>query len=116
MVRGKIQVRMRSEITPSGVAVVVVEGPLDMTSAPALRAELHDLVNGGGKQVVVDLSGVDSIDSAALGALVSGLKTARKNGGDLRIAAPNERVTALLKLTKLSDVLRPADSPDNGFS
>jgi anti-anti-sigma factor len=86
-----------------------------MTAAPALREQLHGLVHGGHTRLVVDLSAVDAIDSSGLGALISGLKAARQAGGDLRIAAPSEQVTAVLELTNLNRVLKAYESADRAF-
>jgi anti-anti-sigma factor len=63
---------------------------------------------------VVDLSHADAVDSSGIGALISSLKAARAAGGDLRIAAPNDQVKSVLRLTNLSKVLivQPdADAP-----
>lgn len=99
----------------SGAVVVAPEGRLNMTAAPGLREQLHALVREGNSLLVVDLAGVESIDSSGLGALISGLKAARQAGGDLRIAAPGEQVTAVLGLTNLNRVLKSYDSVDSAF-
>ncbi|MCV7434572.1 STAS domain-containing protein [Mycolicibacterium bacteremicum] len=99
----------------SGVVVVTPAGRLNMVAAPALRKELHALVEAGTRRVVVDLSGVEFIDSSGLGALISGLKVARQAGGDLRIAAPTRQVTTVLELTNLNRVLRAYPRPQDAF-
>lgn len=101
--------------TDSGVTVVRPDGRLNMVAAPALRKQLHDLVQGGSARLVVDLSGTEFIDSSGLGALISGLKVARQAGGDLRIAAPTKQVITVLELTNLNRVLRAHDSADRAF-
>jgi anti-anti-sigma factor len=101
--------------TDSGVTVVRPDGRLNMVAAPALRKQLHDLVEGGNARVVVDLSATEFIDSSGLGALISGLKVARQAGGDLRIAAPTKQVITVLELTNLNRVLRAHDSADSAF-
>jgi len=58
-------------------------------------------------RIVVDLSAVDFIDSSGLGALIGGLKAARQEGGDLRIACAGDQVKAVLKLTNLDRILAP---------
>ena len=93
-----------TELEP-GVAVVRLEGRLNMVSAGSLRELVASAVADGSSRIVVDLSSVDFIDSSGLGALISGLKTARQAGGDLRIAAPNEQVSLVLKLTNMERVL-----------
>ena len=101
--------------TSSGVVVVRPEGRLNMMAAPGLREQLHSLVQGGKTRLVVDLSGVDTIDSSGLGALISGLKAARQSGGDLKIAAPGEQAMAVLELTNLKRVLKSYESADTAF-
>lgn len=99
----------------SGAVVLRPEGRLNMVVAPELREQLHALVQAGNTRLVVDLSGVDSIDSSGLGALISGLKVARQSGGDLRIASPGEQATAVLELTNLNRVLKSYESADSAF-
>lgn len=101
--------------TDSGVVVVRPEGRLNMVAAPGLREQLHSLVQSGKTRLVVDLSGVDTIDSSGLGALISGLKAARQSGGDLRIAAPGEQAMAVLDLTNLNRVLKSYETADSAF-
>lgn len=101
--------------TDSGVVVIRPEGTLNMMSAPALRAQFHDLVQRGHKRLVVDLSGVDTVDSSGLGVLISGLKAVRQSGGDLKITSPGERAKMVLELCNLNKVLQSCDSADTAF-
>ncbi|KUI47257.1 anti-anti-sigma factor [Mycobacterium sp. GA-1199] len=101
--------------TASGAVVVKPEGRLNMVAAPALRTELHGLIEGGNTRLVVDLSATEFIDSSGLGALISGLKLARQAGGDLRIAAPTTQVETVLSLTNLDRVLRAHPTADAAF-
>ncbi len=95
-----------TERTESGSVTVlsltgaVMGGP----DAAALNDRLHGLVDGGKRKVVLDLSGVSYLNSSGLGILIGGLTTMRNNGGDLRLAAANERVDQLLTVTRLSQV------------
>lgn len=99
--------------TSSGEVVIAPEGRLDATSAPVLREQLLTQVQKGNVRLVVDLSGVDLIDSAGLSALVSGLKAARRAGGTLQIARPSKQVRSILKLTTLHRVLEHYESTDD---
>ena len=56
--------------------------------------------------LVLDLSQVQYIDSGGLGALVAVLTSARASGGDLRLTGVNERVSRVLKTTRLDRVFR----------
>lgn len=93
-------------------AVLLPAGRLNLVSSPRLRAAVGDAVESGRTMVIVDLSGVDFIDSSGLGALVAGLKTARTAGGDLRLAAAPQQVLSVLRLTNLDRVLKLHESVD----
>jgi anti-sigma B factor antagonist len=92
------------------VAVVRLDGRLNMVAAPRLKSTIEDVVDRGSTRVVVDLSDVSFMDSSGLGALIASLKRARQAQGDLRIAGVNDQVGTVLKLTNLDRVLRPFDS------
>ena len=90
-----------------GIVVLAPQGRFNLVSAPRVKARIDDLAHSGRARIVVDLAGVDFIDSSGLGALIGGLKTARQAGGDVRIAAPGEQVRAVLGLTNLDRILMP---------
>jgi len=95
------------EVDHGAYVKLAPEGKFNLVSAPPIKARIDDLVAAGQARIVVDLHAVDFIDSSGLGALIGGLKTARQQGGDLRIAAAGEQVRAVLKLTNLDRILAP---------
>jgi anti-anti-sigma factor len=99
----------------TNVTVIQPTGRLNMVAASTLRKQLQDIVEGGSSRIVVDLSTTDFIDSSGLGALISGLKIARQEGGDLRIAATPKQVGTVLELTNLNRVLPTYESVDTAF-
>jgi anti-sigma B factor antagonist len=105
----------RVAVRPDGVAVVRLAGRLDMGSADLLKRRVASLVEDGHSRVAVDLTEVSFIDSSGLGALISGLKSTRSAGGDLRIAAPNEQTRMVLSLTGMERVLPEHPDTDSAF-
>lgn len=103
-------------LTQSGAVVVRPEGRLTFGVAPELRNQLRALVASGSNRLVVDLSGVPSTDSSGIAVLIDGLKTARRAGGDLRIAAANDKVRAAIELTNLNQVLKSYATAEEAFS
>ena len=69
-----------------------------------LHQRLYELIDKGRKKVVIDLSGVDWMNSSGLGILIGSLISLRNNGGDLRLACLNERIRNLLQVTKLDSI------------
>jgi len=99
----------------TGFAIIRVSGRLTASSAPALRAEVQEVVAGGVARIVVDLGGTTFVDSSGLGTLIGALKTTRVAGGDLRIAAVPDTVRTVLRLTSLDRVLRAHDRAETAF-
>lgn len=63
-----------------GWRVLAVRGEIDAYTSPRLREELKRLIDGGARQLVVDLQGVEFMDSTGLGVLVSALKRIKEPG------------------------------------
>ncbi len=84
--------------------VLEVSGEVDVYTAPALRDRITDLLDAGRHRLVVDLAGVEFLDSTGLGVLVAGLNRAREVGGTLDLVCPQERVLKLFRITGLDEV------------
>jgi anti-sigma B factor antagonist len=100
-----------------GIVVVRLTGAiLGGAEAGALNRELHRLIDAGSLRIVVDLAGVTHMNSSGLGMLIGGYTTMRNNGGELRLACMNERLRALIEITKLHTVLTAHASVDEAVA
>jgi anti-sigma B factor antagonist len=87
------------------VTVIALEGNMmGGPDATMLNGKLHDLVDAGKKQVVVNLAGVEFINSSGLSQLIGGASLMKNAGGALKLANSSEKISALLKITRLSPV------------
>ena len=84
--------------------VVVVGGEIDVYTAPKLREKLIDLVSAGSYHLVVDMEGVEFLDSTGLGVLVGGLKKVRAHDGSLDLVCTQERLLKIFRITGLAKV------------
>ncbi|HEY73067.1 MAG: anti-anti-sigma factor [Chloroflexi bacterium] len=86
------------------VVVVTVEGDLDSSSAPDLRAKFEELIRQRENQYVIDLTGVPFMDSSGIAALVNLFKRVRIGAGDVKLCGLQEEVKKVFKLTRLDRV------------
>lgn len=93
----------------NGWVVVTVRGQLDVATAPDLRQLLVEAAFSDGHGLVVDLDGLEFIDSMGLGVLLGALKRARTHGTSFALVYTRERILRLLELTQLTDILPIVD-------
>jgi anti-sigma B factor antagonist len=86
-----------------GHVVVTLHGELDVVEAASLAASLV-AVAARGPEIIADLAGLEFMDSSGAAALVLARQEARRAGGDLLLAAPQEQVLRFLTLTGLAGV------------
>lgn len=83
--------------------IVSLHGDVDLEMAPAVRKLLLDCV-GGGKAVLVDMSGVAYIDSSGIASLVEALQTSMGNGNTFGLISVSEQAQRVLELARLDKV------------
>jgi anti-sigma B factor antagonist len=96
--------------------VLEVAGEVDVYTAPGLRDRVSDLLDGGQHQLIIDLGGVEFLDSTGLGVLVAGLNRAREVGGSLSLVCPQERVLKLFRITGLDEVFTVHGTVDEALA
>jgi anti-sigma B factor antagonist len=96
-------------VTP-GRTVVEVAGEIDIYTAPRLRETLAGLVDNGNHRLIIDLQGVEFLDSTGLGVLVGGLKRVRAHDGSIDLVCTQGRVLRIFRITGLAKVFSIYDS------
>ena len=99
--------RLRQEDGPQrereDIVEVAPKGDLDMASVSQMK--LQDYLNAGRVKLVLDLEGIEYIDSAGLGEIVRSMKRAREAGGDLRLCGVHGQVGKIIEITGLHKAL-----------
>jgi anti-sigma B factor antagonist len=90
-------------------SVVAVAGRVDSNTAPAFEDTLNEVIKGGQRNLILELSGVEFMSSAGLRGMVSGLKACKRGGGELILATPSARVVDVLQLAGLTSLFRTFD-------
>jgi anti-sigma B factor antagonist len=86
--------------------VVAATGELDVWSSDAFDAELEKVLARDAETVVVDLQGVQLIDSTILGVLMRRAKQLRARGGVLTLVSNDPRTVRVIQITGLAHLFR----------
>jgi anti-sigma B factor antagonist len=99
-----------------GRSIVDVTGEVDVHTAPELDVAVSTLISEGNSRIIVDLSGVDFLDSTGLGVLVKALKRVRETDGSLDVVASADRITKVFRITGLDAVIGIHASVDDALA
>jgi anti-anti-sigma factor len=96
----------------NGAVLVTLTGELDLATAPAVEDAVIGPVRDGA-HVVLDLRGLDFMDSSGVRVIVAAHGAAEQSGGRLTIvrAAPGGAVQRVLEISGLEGVLELVDRP-----
>jgi anti-sigma B factor antagonist len=109
---------MKSSILQQGPATVIaLEGNImGGPDASSLNSQIHELLGGGRKVLVLDMTGVQYINSSGLGLLIATVNAVRSAGGTLKVAGASEKIRALIKITKLEGLFEMYPSVDEAVA
>lgn len=102
----------------NAIPVLQLKGRFDAHEVEPVNAWLVEQAKPQGAQVIVNLEGVNFIDSTALSTLVRGLKLCREKNGNLHICALQQPVRVIFELTRLDkafDIFATEEDAAKGF-
>ena len=97
-------------VEPQQNGVLVVAGELSLAEAPILERHLTEVLSTATSTVVVDLGGVEFIDSTGLSVLVRAQQQATERGVEFGVRNPRAQAHRLLSLTGLEERLTIGDA------
>jgi anti-sigma B factor antagonist len=97
---------VKTNVRETANAVILeVSGRITLgASGPSLQDGIRELLDGGHKNIILDLGGVTFLDSSGLGQLVGSYATAVSHGSEIKLLNLNKRVYDLMQITKLYTV------------
>jgi anti-sigma B factor antagonist len=101
MAFGSPQFELSEEQFDADTRVISVTGEIHVTTAPEFSTRLNDAIAAGTRGVVIDMSGVEFIDSTGLSVLLNGLRRVTRASGTLSLVVSNPTVLRLFEITKL---------------
>ena len=102
---------LRIAVTENGTSRTVrLEGTCDLATAPELRNALQQLTPPEIREVTVEVSALEFIDSTGLGVILGAMRRLREGAGTLRIAGASGTVRRVLEITDLDKVIPMVDA------
>jgi anti-sigma B factor antagonist len=100
---------IRTEREPAELYVIEFYGELDLAGSEVAARELRRCPQTDVEEIIVDLSGLEFIDSSGLHVLVESFKSDRQNGNRLCFLRGPDPVQRVMEVTSLDAVLPFAD-------
>jgi anti-sigma B factor antagonist len=104
----QLQLELRHE---NGRAIVRLQGELDLATAPLLEKAIEG-IDPDSSIVVLDLQGLNFIDSTGLRTFLAAKERVCERGGELAVTRGSPQVQRLLALTRADEHLHVITSPD----
>ncbi len=89
----------------TNIAVVTVDGDLDVTTVPAVRQCIDELIDQGCRRIVINMAAASFADSAGMGLILTELRRMRSLGGLLSLTNVSPRVYHALALMRMVDYM-----------
>jgi anti-sigma B factor antagonist len=106
---------MQYQTTVKGIHTVIsLAGDVDLQTSPAAREQLLDLLKDR-RHVLVDMSGVDYIDSSGIASLVEAMQFAKSNGLAFGLVAISEAAQQVIRLARLDKVFSLYDTVEDAL-
>lgn len=108
-----MQSEFRGDTHTSGrTTTLALSGQLDLVSSAALKRSMDELVSSDAELIVVDLRGVEFMDSTALHLLLEARLQAHESGRRFALIRGPEQVQRVFDLTGMTGTLTIVDAPE----
>ncbi len=94
-----------------GIVVLTLTGKLmGGPEAGEVNDKIHELIGAGKRKIVIDMQGLEWMNSSGLGIFIGAVNTLKNNGGELVMIHVPQRIMQLLRMTRLLQVFSIKDS------
>ncbi len=100
----------------NGIVVLKLAGKImGGPEAGQVNDKIHELIEAGKQKMIIDMSGLELMNSSGLGIFISAVNTLKNSNGQLVMIHVPERILQLFKMTRLINVFNIADDLDQAF-
>jgi len=103
--------------TDSRVLFAEISGELDHHQAERLRTQIDAAYDKSScRHIILNMAGVDFMDSSGIGMIIGRYKNTEKRGGKLILAQMSEHVTKLFEISGLAKIIKRAASTEDALN
>ena len=106
---------VNSEQVADSLVLLVSSDHIDASNVADFRAQSAPLAQSSNK-VILDLTGVNFIDSAGLGSILSIMRGIGERGGDFRVCCVSKPIRVLFELVRLHKILDIHDTREEALA
>ena len=99
-----------------GTVIVRFTGQFDFSHVATARASINQQIEEGARLIIINLDGLDYIDSAGLGVLVGTLARLRDRHGELAVVCQSPRIRRVFEITRLTQLISLMDSESDALT
>ena len=98
-----------TESERKGVVIFTLEGDINLFDAPTIRTTLMNKITKG-RKIIIEMQGVEYLDSSGIGALISVTSAAKKQEAKVKLANISDSTRQVFEYTKLIGLFDLEDS------
>ncbi len=110
------QFELTDESLNDNTHLIAVRGEVHVSTAPEFSERLNEAIATGKPGVVLDMSGVEFIDSTGLSVLLNALRRVTRQQGRLALVVSNPTVLRLFEITRLDSTFDIAPTRDEAIA
>jgi anti-anti-sigma factor len=104
-------------IAPEDDTRIIASGPtLDNSNAEEFSSLLMDLYSSDIRHVIVDMTSLEFLSSAGIGAIVGTVELFRERNGDIVLSSVSDKIMKILQVLSLSNYLTICTSTDEAMA
>lgn len=96
---------VKTQVLEDWYVLVQVSGELDAYMAPELREMVEQVLDGGARWLLLDLSEVEYLDSVGLGIMIGAAQRASERQGDVAVVCTRPNVLRVLEVSGTKELL-----------
>jgi anti-sigma B factor antagonist len=109
------EIKLAVTVEKPGISTVTIQGELDLYSTSDVKIIVQDCLNNRNPKLLMDLTGLEYLDSSGVGLLISIIQTIKQKSGALRVIGLHGSPKLVLEMCKILPLIPQCNSKEEGL-